>query len=303
MHRARVIAIAVGAAASACGVDHPAASHECSPPSRTLLAQQEIEPPELDAAAAASVRDACIAGDAYACERLANGDVDELARALEPRCTAGDAAACAGYGALVRFRDAATAERALDRACTAKLPRACAILAGVLAHHRNTPQLSHDPEEGAWVDGKSLMDPDARALAAARAACDGGEARGCINLGVLHAAANDERASASAYRRGCDLGSPLACVDLAAACEHGTGVARDLFGAAALAQRACERGSSLGCANLALAYANGRGVPRDLSRAHALSARVCRETSAGWPDDQIAKAEACQLDAALAAAR
>ncbi|MBI1339663.1 TIR domain-containing protein [bacterium] len=75
------------------------------------------------------------------------------------------------------------------------------------------------------------------------AACDGGQARGCLHLGVLF--------------------------------KNGLGVAQDYGTARELFQKACDGGEASGCFSLGGLYANGQGVAQDYGRARALYQKAC----------------------------
>ena len=74
-------------------------------------------------------------------------------------------------------------------------------------------------------------------------ACEGGEMRGCYNLGVMY--------------------------------RTGTGVTQDLARAVSLYQEACDGGELEGCTNLGVMYRTGTGVAQDLARAVSLFRQAC----------------------------
>jgi len=81
--------------------------------------------------------------------------------------------------------------------------------------------------------------------------------------------------AADYYKRGCDLGDAVGCVNLGLMLLTGRDLPADPGTAATLFQRACDRGDMAGCGNAGLLYANGRGVPRDTERGRGLLRRAC----------------------------
>ena len=83
----------------------------------------------------------------------------------------------------------------------------------------------------------------AKAVQLFQKACDGGDASGCSDLGVLYA--------------------------------NGQGVKQDYFKAVELYQKACDGGHASGFYNLGVSYANGQGVKQDKSKAKQLFGKAC----------------------------
>jgi class 3 adenylate cyclase len=110
-------------------------------------------------------------------------------------------------------------------------------------------------------------------------ACDAGGTGGCLDLGLMYLRGDgvpkDLNRAADFYRRACDAGAPPGCTDLGRMYNDGKGVAKDLNRAADLFKRACDGGGPGGCLSLAVMYEHGRGVPKDLSRAADLFKRAC----------------------------
>ncbi len=57
--------------------------------------------------------------------------------------------------------------------------------------------------------------------------------------------------------------------------HEGEGVAKDLNRAADLFKRACDAGGSVGCLDLGTMYSRGEGVPMDRNRAADLFEKAC----------------------------
>jgi TPR repeat protein len=122
--------------------------------------------------------------------------------------------------------------------------------------------------------------------AACVARCEGGSAEACVQLGGCYAGFGKLGKDPAKYvkysTRGCDLGDPTACNNLAEAYATGFGVPRDPARAAALYERCandfrsgCERGAADDCYMLGHAYTRGLGVAADPSLAATAQERAC----------------------------
>jgi hypothetical protein len=123
----------------------------------------------------------------------------------------------------------------------------------------------------------SSSDTD-QAVSLFRAACDAGDARGCLKLGdAYHAGViTSATGEADAYRRACDAGANLGCVAAAGVYLTGKGVGADPAYAAALLTRVCDRGNAQACFELARLYTSGEGVKADGARAADLFEKACK---------------------------
>jgi TPR repeat protein len=64
-----------------------------------------------------------------------------------------------------------------------------------------------------FLQGRGVSKDEARAAALFTKVCEGGEATGCFNLGVLlQAGGKDNAGAVEAYRRGCAPGDQGSCV-------------------------------------------------------------------------------------------
>jgi TIR domain/Sel1 repeat len=110
-------------------------------------------------------------------------------------------------------------------------------------------------------------------------ACDAGGPAGCLDLGLMYlrgeGVPKDLNRAADLYRRACDAGAPPGCTDLGRMYRNGEGVVQDLNRAADFFKRACDAGGSVGCLDLGSMYLRGEGVPKDLNRAADLFTRAC----------------------------
>ncbi len=109
-------------------------------------------------------------------------------------------------------------------------------------------------------------------------------AKACTDLGYLynhghghgHGLKREPGKAIYYYRRGCDGGNALGCNNLGVLFDHGKhGVTRDTVRAMKLFQRACKGKSAIACSNLGLGYRKGRGLKRDLRRAQRLFVTAC----------------------------
>jgi TPR repeat protein len=138
---------------------------------------------------------------------------------------------------------------------------------------------------GYWIRGADCsLDADEATNDPARAvvhqkACDGGDARGCFNLGFVYAngegVTKDLARAAELYQKACEGGDANGCNNLGVQYAKGEGVGKDLVRATELQQKACEGGDARGCFNLGGRYANGEGVGKDLARATELQQKAC----------------------------
>ncbi len=124
---------------------------------------------------------------------------------------------------------------------------------------------------------RSSSDTD-HAVGHFRAACDDGNARGCLKLGdAYHAGViSGATGEADAYRRACDAGANLGCVAAAGVYLAGKGVGADPAYAAALLARVCDRGNAQACFELARLHRSGEGVKADDARAADLFEKACK---------------------------
>jgi TPR repeat protein len=115
-----------------------------------------------------------------------------------------------------------------------------------------------------------------------RAACDGGDAVACNDLGVSYergyAPAPSAAAAAQLFTRACDGGVADGCNNLGALHERGAGVNLDVSVARQLYGSACQQGSALGCSNLGALHT--RGAQRDEGEALRLFSLACATGSA-----------------------
>jgi TIR domain/Sel1 repeat len=110
-------------------------------------------------------------------------------------------------------------------------------------------------------------------------ACDAGGTGGCLDLGLMYlrgeGVPKDLNRAADLYKRACDAGAPPGCTDLGRMYHEGEGVVKDLNRAADLFKRACDAGGAIGCLDLGTMYRRGEGVPKDRNRAADLFKKAC----------------------------
>ena len=100
--------------------------------------------------------------------------------------------------------------------------------------------------------GDGVPHDDNKAVALYTLACDGGYARGCLNLGAMHFDGTgfpnkDEVLGAQLFQRACDWGEPLACWSVSVGYRDGRGVPKNPSRAQEFAARACSGGVAEAC--------------------------------------------------------
>jgi TPR repeat protein len=167
-------------------------------------------------------------------------------------CLAGDPEACTTLGSELHASDAACATALWSAACERDDATACTQLA------------------------EHVVDVEQR-VAAATKACEGKRARGCRILGELRVG-SDEDEAAGHFDRACELGDAIGCLR---AGQHYAGGNRDRVVASERYERGCNLGEPTACRELAMAFFTGSGVTRDLDRGLQLMDQVCRMDGVG----------------------
>jgi TPR repeat protein len=130
-----------------------------------------------------------------------------------------------------------------------------------------------------YYKGEGVAQDLNRAAGLYKRACDAGGTGGCLDLGLMYlrgeGVPKDPKRAADFYKRACDDGSPPGCTDLGRMYYEGEGVAQDLSRAAELYKRACDGGGAGGCLDLGLVCLRGEGVPKDRNRAADLFKKAC----------------------------
>src|SRR5258708_1451365 len=120
---------------------------------------------------------------------------------------------------------------------------------------------------------------EVRAVALYKHACDGGEAKGCDDLGKTYeqgrGVAEDEERAMALYQQACDGGYAMGCDHLGRMYHLGIGVVVDNARALALFKKACDGGQATGCRSLGEMYWRGTGVAKDTPRAVAPFKQAC----------------------------
>ncbi len=178
-----------------------------------------------------------------------------------PDCTPGDVVAC-------------------SRACKRKRPTACYLL-GAAYDARGTPELAERPyrqacERGVGLACVTLAPRVPTTLQLLERACWLGQAEACTR-----AASFAERPGgvypahlSALFRRGCSLGDPRACLELAQN-QLAASTPADLEAAGTLLLQACERWEAEGCLRLAQLLQSGSLPARGPLTALALFDRSC----------------------------
>ena len=126
---------------------------------------------------------------------------------------------------------------------------------------------SFDPKK-TYEQGRAFYDNKEydKAFEPLKKACDGGNMRGCYNLGVMYADGNgvekNEQQAVELYKKACDGGEMSGCTSLGVMYKKGFGVEKNEQKAVELYKKACDGGDMLGCAGLGVMYDNGNGVEK-----------------------------------------
>ena len=151
-----------------------------------------------------------------------------------------------------------------------------------------------------YADGQGVEQSDALAVVLLERACEGGDAQGCNNLGVMAGAGRGTASSGARartlYARACALGFAPGCdnqkknedIDARAreACQEGSPAACVHLGqlaiqqdntaaAAPLFEQACVLDSASACFVTGMMYGEGVGVSADAARSRELLTRSC----------------------------
>ncbi len=111
-------------------------------------------------------------------------------------------------------------------------------------------------------------------------ACDGGDAIGCLELGVMYFNGEDIEQDYSKalefYTKACDGGIAKGCSNLGLMYDKGQGMKRnDLIKAVELYGKACAGGYIKGCYNLGVMYHYGEGVKKEYLKSVELYRKAC----------------------------
>ena len=85
----------------------------------------------------------------------------------------------------------------------------------------------------------------------------------------------DYQKAAELYQKACDGGDAGGCLNLGVLYKIGQGVRQNYQKAAQLYQKACDSGEAKGCSNLGVLYHNGQGVKQNFSTAKQYYGKAC----------------------------
>ena len=85
----------------------------------------------------------------------------------------------------------------------------------------------------------------------------------------------DYQKAAQLYQKACDGGDVKGCFNLGILYRDGYGVKQDYQKAAELLQKACDSGETMGCIGLAVLYKNGKGIWQNFSTAKEYYGKAC----------------------------
>jgi len=131
----------------------------------------------------------------------------------------------------------------------------------------------------AYLKGNGKPKDAAKATALFEKACTGNFARGCFDLGVVYSgegsAKKDYFKAFESFKKACALGDPRGCVSTGLMYEKGEGVRQSDRRAVAYYAKACQGGDTEGCSYLGNMYENGKGVAQDMNKALSFYQKSC----------------------------
>jgi TPR repeat protein len=184
---------------------------------------------------------------------IAVGALD-CATSRQRECSDGES--CHALALKAEQDDRGAADRLLDRACRMRHLESCYDLA------------VHEVERGSVAAAVTHYD----------GACSAGFVAACYNLGtclVSGECSHDPRRGAQLLKRACDGGEPRGCLNLGNSYLVGRGVEANPPEGVRLLGKACDAGVALACGNLGFMFERGEFVARDQDRARALLRRAC----------------------------
>ena len=99
------------------------------------------------------------------------------------------------------------------------------------------------------------------------------------------ARAGNYQKAASLFKKACDGGDALGCSNLGVMYETGLGVNQSYTKAASLYKKACDGGNATGCCNLGSLYYKGQGVPLNKIKAYQYWMKAAKEGDADAQDN------------------
>lgn len=132
-----------------------------------------------------------------------------------------------------------------------------------------------------WKAGNTALDAKdyASAIRHYTAACAGGNASGCYELGVMYSngqgVAQSNQQAAALFGKACTGGIAPSCYNLGVMYATGEGVVQNKHQAVALFDKACAGGDATGCYNLGVMYSSGEGVAQNKQQAVAPYDKAC----------------------------
>jgi eukaryotic-like serine/threonine-protein kinase len=138
------------------------------------------------------------------------------------------------------------------------------------------------PSPGAeYTQGLSLYHQQryAEARDAYQKACNGGDPRGCHDLGWLYqkgfGVTADYLQARRLYGTSCAMKDMDGCYDLGWIYQNGLGVSQDFVQAGTLYQKACDGGNVKACYSMGWLYEYAKGVNQDYGQARSLFEKAC----------------------------
>lgn len=105
--------------------------------------------------------------------------------------------------------------------------------------------------------------------------CNKGKFETCVDLGMQHYNNKDYVKAKDLWIKACDGENADGCFNLGVLYDDGHGVKQDYFKAKELYAKACNGGNAGGCSNLGALYYNGLGVRQDKRQAKEYYGKAC----------------------------
>jgi serine/threonine protein kinase len=135
-----------------------------------------------------------------------------------------------------------------------------------------------------YLKGEGVGKDTAKAAEYFRNACEGGDPRGCVGLGLLHlkgqSVDKDPEKSLHLFSQSCNDGNAEGCYNAARLYAKGLGVSANMPLANLLYRKSCEKGYAKGCYRAGMNYLTGKGGPKDYQEAKKFLSQSCQDNNA-----------------------
>ena len=130
-----------------------------------------------------------------------------------------------------------------------------------------------------YATGAGVEKDYSKAFVFFKKACDNWNGEGCKGLGILYAnglaVEKDFSKAIDLFKKSCDFEDADGCKGVGVMYANGSGVEKNYSKAFVFFKKACDDGNSEGCDNLGYMYYVGNGVEKDLSKASDIFKKAC----------------------------